>query len=50
MADVVFSQIFSRLRPGGLSRSGAVYHVHLLYSNNETYISYFLFVRLWSFN
>lgn len=50
MADVVFSQIFSRLRPGGLLRSGDVYHVHLLYSNNETYISYFLFVRLWSFN
>lgn len=38
MADVVYSQNFRRLRPGGLLRSGAVCHVHLLYSNNETCI------------
>lgn len=42
MADVVFSQIFRRLRPGGLLRSGTVYHVHLLYSNNETYIVFLI--------
>lgn len=42
MADVVFSQIFCCLRPGGLLRSGAVYHVRLLYSNNETYIVFLI--------
>lgn len=52
MADVLFSQISVvtgvEPSPGGASRTGVVYHLHLLCGSNET-CSITYFVRLWSF-